>query len=396
MFLLTLIIAGCGSSDEEEASIASYGGSMPVGDFIVVQIDRSSSLVRHINYTTDEDSGWLSYTAVSPSDDKARGFSILNRVEIDGGNYVLFAEFPNTAVVYQVFDSSDNSVDWPVYVVYREEVDKSTYYEKAYNWMKFTIDETVSDDSAMEAGFAAFDSTSAEGLLYGAGYNSEDDSINDINAADQSKVDSFTANTELVANTMWTGTVGDMNTAITLTGTASGANILDFGPDTGGGSGIAIPQSNVTLSTAAGTYFLLVYDNNKASDTVTVTPMKLVISATSPHIKVFEYTENTESGTTTFSDDLTAIENLDASESPGTDPIKDDFSSTSGNSSASSTIVQNAHLCKGSFVAVETDQVLNIMFDSTGSFCGFTMFDTTGDDIIRFGFGIKDSGYTNQ
>ena len=84
----------------------SYAGSQPVGDFVEVQIDRDNSQVRRINYTNPEDSGWLSYTAVASTDTQAQGFSILNRAEAGNGYYVLFAEFPNAAIVYQIFDST--------------------------------------------------------------------------------------------------------------------------------------------------------------------------------------------------------------------------------------------------------------------------------------------------
>lgn len=399
-FFVCIILAlssGCGdSSDDKSATIITYAGSEPVGDFVVVQIDKTNSKVRRINYTTDpdEDTGWLPYTAVSAAD--AEGFSILYRVNVTGG-YVIFAEFPNTAVVYQMFDASDDPVGWPVYVVYRERVDKSSYYEKAYNWMKFTIDSTPAD-SEMEAGFAAFDTSAEEGLLYGAGYYSLDDSINDINDGDVAKISTFVENTELIANTMWTGTEGDMNTALTLTGTASGTNILDFGPGAGGGMGLAIPQSDVTLATAAGTYFVLVYENDKTADTSTVQPMKVVISGTSPNIEVFQYSDNTSTATPVLSNDLTAIADLTAPESPNGIAIKTQFATASGNAAAASAVVKSAHLCEGSFVAIDAggNYVINLMFDSQGGFCGFSMFDTTGNDIIRFGFGIKDANYVNQ
>jgi hypothetical protein len=401
VFIILACFFGCSdSSDKDKSStIVSYAGSEPVGDFIVIQLDKTNSKVRRINYTTvpNEDTGWLDYTAVAAAD--AEGFSILNRVELDGGSYVIFAEFPNTTLVYQMFDSSDSPVNGPVYVVLREQVGKSSYYEKAYNWMKFTIDSNP-DDSAMEAGFAAFDASPQEGLLYGAGYYSEDDIITDINPGDVAKISSFVENSELVANTMWTGTEGDMNTAMTLTGTQSGTNILDFGPGAGGGMGLAIPQSDVSLATAAGTYFVLVYESNKTDDTSTVNPMKVVISNSSPQIKVFEYSADTSTATPILSNDLTAIADLSAANSPNGIAIKDQFATKSGNAGAASTVVKNAHECRGSFVAIGTtgDYVINVMFDSLGGLCGFSMFDNTNAlvEIIRFGFGIKDANYVNQ
>ena len=94
---------------------------------------------------------------------------------------------------------------------------------------------------------------------------------------------------------------------------------------------------------------------------------------------------------------MTAIENLSAANSPGGSiPIATQFATESGNSGAVSTSVQGAHVCSGSFVSAETDAVICIIFDPEGNFCGFTMKDSTGDDIIRFGFCIKDEDYTNS
>ncbi len=399
ILIMLTCMTSCSSSDSNDDppsnTITNYAGSDPVGDFIVIQIDKTNSKVRHINYTADpdEDSGWLDYTKIAAAD--AEGFSNQNRVELSGGEYVIFAEFPNTAIVYQLFDASNDAVGNPVYAVLREKVDIDSYYEKAYNWMKFEIDASTATDSEMEVGFAAFDASSNEGLLYGAGYYGYDDTISDINSGDIQKVTLFEENTALIANTMWGGAVGDMDNAITLTGTQSGTNILDFGPASGGGMGLAIPQSDVSLATASGTYFLLVYEADKVGGTSSVEPMKLVISSTSPHIKVFPYNGNTETDSPVFSDDLTAVADLTAGESPGgTTPIMEQFATASGNSAAVSSVVQNAHESSGTFAATDPNYGLAIIFDPLGGFCGFTMTDNS-TDTIRFGFGIKDSLYTN-
>jgi hypothetical protein len=395
---ITIAFSGCSSESDSPPTVVRYAGSVPVGDFVEIQLDRTNSMVRRINYTNpSEDSGWLSFSSLTVSDPLASGFSLLNLVNLDDGGYVLFAEFPDTALVYQVFDSLDEADGWPAYVVLRETVSTSNYYEKSYNWMKFNIEPVPTTDSAMEAGFAAFDATAAEGMLYGAGYYSLDDTVTDINTGDGVKMDSFVSNPELVANTLWTDTEGDMNTALTLTGTASGTNIIDFGPDIGGGSGLAIPQSAITLAEAAGTYFVLCYENNQTTQTNTVKPLKVVISAASPHIKVFDYEDRTDTGTPVFSSDLIAIADLTAVNSPGgTVAIAEQFATASGLSGASSTAISTASECQGSFVALGTDQVINILFDPNGGFCGFSMSDNASDNIIRFGFGINDAAYANQ
>ncbi|MBN2041348.1 MAG: hypothetical protein JW864_15010 [Spirochaetes bacterium] len=403
-FSLFLISVNCGNDkDDTKNTIISYAGSMPVGDFIVIQINRESSLVRRINYTPDpdEDSGWLAYFSVPADDENAEGFSIIKRVELTGGHYVLFAERADTALVYQEFDSTHNPAGWPSFVILRERVDRSQYYEKAYNWMRFRIEEIPTTNSAMEAGFAAFDSESNFGIMYGAGYRSAEppgDCIGDINdSADTSRVDNFTYNTELTANTMWTGAESDMNAAVNLAGTASGSNMIDFGQSVGdGGSGLAVPQSDVTLTEAEGTYLLMCYENNQTTHTNTVEPMKLVISGSGMHLKLYVYSQNTITELPVFTASLKPVAALTAAESPGgAVAIINQYAATSGNIGAHSETVRNAHMCRGSFFAQDSDCIINIIFDPDGLFCGFTMSDTESDEIIRFGFGIKDTEYRN-
>lgn len=404
LFALLFIAACDDGGGKEKDKILTFAGSEPVGDFVVIQLNKTDRTVRRVNYTNPSDSGWLTYHSVDATHENAQGFSILKRVDInDEGDYVLFAEFPNTALVYQMFLTSDAPSGYPVYVVLRDKVDKAEYSEKAYNWIKMKIGGTA-DEAEMEAGFAAFDtyvadSATEEGLLYGAGFNSESDSISDINSGDNAKISEFVENTELVANTMWTGTVGDMDSAITLTGTGSGTNILDFGPDQGGGMGLVIPQSDVSLADAAGTYFVLCYQSDKTADTETVQPIKVVLSTESgANIRVFEYQANTTvPDDLILTDTLTALASLPAGESPGgAIAINEQFEDAAGNDLATSTIVQDAHLCPGVFVATNADWVITVSIDPLGNFFGFTMLDGTGDnDIVRFGFGIKDDGYEN-
>jgi len=405
-----LFIAACDDGGKEKDKILTFAGSEPVGDFVVIQLNKTDKKVRRINYTNPSDTGWYPYFSVAPTHENAQGFSILKRVDINAeGDYVLFAEFPGTALVYQMFDTSDERSGYPVYVVLREKVDKDEYSEKAYNWIKMKIGGDPAD-AEMEAGFAAFDtyadgSVTDVGLLYGAGYNSEDDSIGDINSGDIAKISEFEENTELVANTMWTGTPDGMNNAITITGTDSGTNIMDFGPDAGGGMGLAIPQSDVTLADAAGTYFVLCYESDKTtlgSETEDVRPIKVVLSTeTGANIKVFSYDADTSvPGDLMLQDTLTALEEIPAGESPGgVTPINQQFLGAAGNGGAVSDVVQNAHLCRGVFVASDEtsgEWVITVSIDPLGNFFGFTMLDTAGsNEIVRFGFGIKDDGYAN-
>jgi hypothetical protein len=87
------------------------------------------------------------------------------------------------------------------------------------------------------------------------------------------------------------------------------------------------------------------------------------------------------------------------------DTISETYQTVSGNASAASSLVQQAHLCKGAFIAekTSTNEIVVVMFDPIGRFLAFTMFkplaaddgDLTNDFEIRFGLGIKDAGYSD-
>lgn len=399
--LLALLAGGTGGT---------YGGTSPVGDFIEVTIDRINKTVTHVNYTTGGGvDGPFPYTAVSVAN--AYGFSIINRAEIGGGDYVLFSEFPGAAVVYQMFDDTDAPMGWPVYVVKKSNTTASSYYGKAYNWMMFFIDGD-STDSDMECGFAAFDISSEGGLLYGAGYSNrreaEDDplepAIQDINEGDAVSIDAFTWDDTMRAFVNYeSGHDGDMDYAMTLTGTPSGSAVLDFGPELGGGGALAIPQadSKAFSSSYAGTYFAVLYEYNKGTATRTVDPIKVVISDF-PGVSVFNYADHTDTDMPIFMATLQALEDFTGGPTPPGDPVVEQFHAISLNDAAISTVVREAHLCHGSFIAANSDVILVITFDPSGRFCSYTMFDNNGtdtddgDDVIRFGFAIKDANYTDS
>ncbi|UCB46605.1 MAG: hypothetical protein JSV25_04080, partial [Spirochaetota bacterium] len=340
------------------------------------------------------------------SDEHAQGFKIIKKVDLGVDGFVLFAEFPQAACVYQKFDSLGDADGNPVYVVYRVQVDKSSYYEKAFNWMKFYIDSTL-DQSDMSTGFSAFDTSGEQGLLYGAGYSkkreaeeAEEGGVENINSLGTTKVDDFTADSETSANILWTGDVGDMATAISMVGTASGAVIMDFGTDTGGGMGLAIPQATMSFGQLAGTYFTLVYGFDQDTNEQTISVMKTVIKS-DQSLEVYDFADKTDNpSNAVFDQDFTPVGTLDGGPLyPET--IAETFQRISGCGDAASSVVNNAYSCNGSFVAqdVASDITVVAQFDSTGRFFGFTMFDNNTDAtdyVLRFGLGIRDTGYTNS
>jgi hypothetical protein len=403
-------ILGCGGG-LISVTLNYYGGSDPEGDLITVIIDQTNTKVKHINHTqgeTEASQPWYDYSSLSVSDEHAQGFGIIKKVDLGGDGFVLFAEFPQAACVYQKFDSLGDADGNPVYVVYRVQVDKSSYYAKAFNWMRFYIDPNPIDgQSDMSTGFSAFDTSGEQGLLYGAGYSKKleaegaaEGGVSDINSGDTTKVSDFTADAATSANILWTGTVGDMATAISMVGTASGAVIMDFGTDTGGGMGLAIPQATMSFSQLAGTYFTLVYEFDQETDEQQISVMKTVIKSDPQSLEVYDFADKTDNpANAVFDQNFTAVGDLVGGPVGGED-ISETFQRVSGCSAATSSIVRNAYTCNGAFVAQDLVEEITVVaqFDSTGRFFGFTMFDNETDEtdyIVRFGFGIRDTGYTN-
>jgi len=414
-----MAFVGCGEIDFGGSSSGQrnrdvYGGTDPKGDLVEVTIDRGNRTVTHVNYTTGESHGPFSYAPVTDVDTSG-GFSIINKavVDSDTGMYVLFAEFEQAACVYQLFNADGTNEGNPQYVVYREAFDKTVLYGNAYTFMKFFIDEGT--ESNMECGFAAFDASSANGLLYGAVYGHKDSEegegfngsgVADINEGDAVSVDLMTHDSTSQANIMWEGGhADDMDYAISIIGTRSGAAVLDFGPECGGGGGLVLPQTNAVdnpttwWNTVRGTYFLLVYESDLDATERKVSVMKMVVDGAGK-IEVFEMNANTSTATPVFDSTLVGVGSSD--EGPNGEPVRDTFLTVAGNAAATSVVVQNAHLCKGAFIATEEDggesSVIMMAFDPQGRFCGLTgFFDEPDSDneTIRFGFGIRDRGYSN-
>jgi hypothetical protein len=402
------------ATSSASSATSNYGGTDPKGDFVTVDIDRMAKTITHTNHTVPSRSGGLlSYIDLAKTDSQANGFSMIRKVTLATGGYALFAEFPGVALAYQQFTASGIMDGDPQYVVLRSETPPSHYYERAFVWMKFFIDTTAAN-SDMESGFAAWDSTAGNGRLYGAGYSNNRDvsnsgpntyGISNVNEAGTVGVPGLTYDSSTQSNTIWDSAhPNDRNYAITLVGTASGAAVMDFGPNMGGGGGLAIPQAGTKAFQSAytGTYFVIVYEYAKSGGTRSVQLVKTVFGADGS-IRTYNYTDHTATATPFFSQSLTAIEDIAAGSSPNNpELLTTSFRTISGNAGAASSVTQNAHLCHGSFVAAGTNQVAMIAFEEQGRYLGFTMFenggtpDVTSDDVVRFGFGIKDSDYSDS
>ena len=382
-----------------------YGGSSPVGDFIVIEMDTSNKQLRHINCTTGQTNGWFNYTNLSKSDTDSGGFSILKKIDIGENKTVLFAEFSEVALVYQMFTNTASgmkTLGWPVYCTYSQMVDKTNYYGKKYNWMKFFIDKT-STNSDMNCGFAAFDKGgSANGKFIGAGFsqisslhNGSNGGVSSINNTGTVTLADLLKLTNINANVIWNNGANNWQGALTMTGTESGMAILDFGPQMGGGGGIAVPQfETVNWAKVSGTYFTMVYSYDLSNQNRQVEPMKLVVNVS--NVKVFPFQENTLTGTPVFNQNMQPLYQL--MNGPYTnEPIIRTFSNVSKIYQAvDQTDLGSAYQCKGVYIYATNDQVVCLILDESGRFIGFTGFFKTGSSYtIRFGLGIKDADYVN-
>lgn len=399
-------------------SFTTYAGSDPKGDYIVIDFDTANSLVRRINFTTGETNGWFSYTTLPTNSQYANGFSIVKQAVIESNAstnfFALFTEFPQAACVYLLMMETNGAegfvVENPAYVVYRQTLSGSDLYGKAYNWMKFTIDD-IAANSDMEAGIASFDASGAGGIFYGSGYSRKSQTgtglsncgFHDVDDGTNLYVTNFTANSDAGSLTAWYGGVGDWSTALSMTGTPSGAVILDFGTNIGGGSGIAFPQSDLAAdpaawwSTVGGTYMTVIYEYNSQTAQTLIEPIKIKVES-GGLVKVYQFT-NHVSDTPFLSETLTMISNANLAQSPCTNYTPMELlAHFAGNTNASSAVVQKAHYGLGSYLYTDISITLFAMFDPQGRFMSFNMFEDAGGgtNIIRFGFGIKDAGYNDS
>ena len=167
--------------------------------------------------------------------------------------------------------------------------------------------------------------------------------------------------------------------------------------------GLAIPQSSISWSSVAGTYFTMVYEFNQSTDESLVSPMKIVLTSDG-NCEVYPFELKTDNpANAVFDEQFVALGSLAGGPLYPTETIAQSFERVSGvdQPGVVSSVVENAYTCNGTFIAENQaeDQVVVAVCDPSGRFFGFTMFDeesSTDDYIIRFGFGINDTGYTNS
>ena len=416
LFISCVAEATPDDNDDDSTRINVYGGSDPKGDYVAVSIDKTNKTVTHYNYSKSptEVNGPFSYTKETDFCNDT-GFSIIYKAVInadatgDEPAYVLFAEFEGAAVIYVLFNSSGETLERPQYAISRQQMSKNNVYETAFNWMKFKIDPNSDTSTDMECGFAAWDAQSNSGRLYGASYSNRAEKegwctngINNINEGGDVSVDGFTYDSSTVSNYVDFGGTGP-DYRLTMVGTPSGATILDFGIKMGGGSGLAIPQSDTEAWNSAynGTFFIMLYEYDSSTGEHDVKPIKCVLSGTTTgYLEVFDSTHDTSvTGDPPMTEGaLTPIEDLSAADSPGgAEKIIEQFAATSDNASANSNIVKDAHECHGGFLFQEPNGVTFIMCNPDGKFGGFIGFTDHGSSnySYRFGFTIKDENYSN-
>ena len=404
------LLLSCSGAGDGEAGLPSYGGTDPKGDYIVVMIDRENSKAMNINYTAGETESsveWRSYTSVAADSEFASGFSIVNSIDIGGGQTVLFAEYPGAALVYMLLDGGE-TVGNPVFMVYREAPDASAFYARAYNWVKFFIDPSGAG-SDMSCGFAAFDTSVAAGKMYGASYSRkeewdiESDGLSNINAGGDAGIDALSWDAESNSYCIWNGEVGDWTQAMAVTGTASGALILDWGTSAGGGGALAVPQTSAVdnlstfWQTVAGTYLTMTYGYDSNLETADTGPVKVVIvgDGDTGTLNAYDYDYKTTGGGLLGEPvQLTRVEDFAGGPVPA-EAINVSFATEAGNDAASSQVVKDAHKCQGAFIAQSGNDIIMVGFDPSGRFFGFTMFEDIGDGLykVRFGVGVKDADY---
>lgn len=265
-------LAGCDDSDSDSGSgevNSSYGGSIPRGDYVTAEIEGDQITIT--NKTTDMEHT-LAYGDL-PENIADTGFSIVKvTTEPDRlGNYYLMTIREGAVLGLQKTDSDLTPIrgELPIYTFSKTTLTADDLKGRAYNYMElFSSTEKLS----VEVGIVGFD-TEASGRLYGAAYDSEDDDLYSITDEDgiPGNDDEFTleqmesqSDGSLV---LWEdGVQGSWINATTLTGSASGALVLDHGPGdiAGGGAGFALPQVTETdpdafWDTVAGSYLVTAY-----------------------------------------------------------------------------------------------------------------------------------------
>jgi len=294
----------------------------------------------------------------------------------------------------------------PTFAFKRKDVKQSQYYERAFNWLHVKADDGDGEPDMM-CGFAASDSSDNNGRLYGAEYSIHDDASADINP-EVLGIGDLVQEAESGAFVWWTAPEPhEWADSIVMIGDPTSAAQLIYGENQGGGGAFALPQaSSKDFQPAyAGTYAAMLYQYDKGAapgDEESVETHTIVITA-GGGVQVFNFGENTSTGTPLFSD--TAMT-----------PVADYYSESLVNDLNTYSLlndaldhanfpgIRNAYLCHGAFIAEgsidENPATAVIIFDPEGGFAGFHIYDCYesgdgSDDILGFGLAIKDTNFVN-
>ena len=380
VLIVTMQLGGCGGGGGGSSTVASipdYGGSIPQGDYVTATISGNQVQLKNATLDTEETRTFSDFTTT--------GSSIVKKTESDSsGNFYYMFLVEGQVLSMQKMDSNDDPIGLPLYMFDKSSLSADNLKGRTFNFMEFFADAEASDSAAVEMGFIGFD-TDADGRLYGAAFDSDGSSysITDEDGAPDSGDEFVLSGTEGQADgslVLWENGADNWAAATTLTGTPSGALVMDHGPDAGGGAGFAFPQVTGTgpdtfWSTVAGDYFLIHYD-----DTNNVEFFKCVVAQTSP---------GSWPGTVNFysvetgnlvSGPVNVIQ-LESSNRTDVETLAD-FDA------AQSSVVQDAEQGNGLFQEEGEDPDFFISFDPQGNYIGVVDLDGKA-----FAIGVRDRNW---
>jgi hypothetical protein len=386
-----MVLIGCDSGgdgdDGTATSVQDFGGSIPKGDYVTADINDAGTEVTIKNHTTGTEKT-LNFGSLADQGFSGIGSSIVKATQADNdGNHYFMILTEGQVLALQKVDSDGNPVsgEIPFFMFEKETITAGNLKGKAFNFLEFFAD--ANGKAAVELGIVGFD-TDTEGSLYGAAYDSEDQSMYSITNGDDGIPDTgdeFTLDQTSEqpdgALVLWENGVDNWQAATTLTGSTAGPVVLDHGPDAGGGAGFAIPQVTTTdadtfWNKAAGDYFLVRFLDEGGVDY-----LKLETSQDSPgkwpgNIKIYN-----------LGNPIPILETKIVELSSGT---VSDIESNATFSNAESTSVQNATQGKGVFEQNSTNPMLHFAFDPKGNYVGVVNVNASEPG---FGLAIKDPNW---
>ena len=402
-----VFLGGCDDSDSDIGSGAvnsNYGGSIPKGDYVTAEIEGDQITITNKTINMEHT---LAYGDL-PESIPDTGFSIVKATtEPDRlGNYYLMTIREGAVLGLQKTDSDLTPVpgEMPIYTFSRTTLTADDLKGRAYNYMEL-FSNTNTNELYVEVGIVGFD-TDASGRLYGAAYDSEDDELYSITDEDGvfDSGDEFTLE-EMESQpdgslVLWEDEVEDnWINATTLTGSASGALVLDHGPGeiAGGGAGFAFPQVTETdpdafWDTVEGSYLVTAYASfDDSENLVEFYRLKASQKVEGEWPGVFELY---------YPDEADYIFQIPVC--PLKSDITSDIHDTAGFSEAESEAVRNAASGRGIFQEDSEDPDFFLVFDPEGNYLlavkaghGTSSVDSFYDlnSITGYGLGIKDPNW---